>query len=82
MAQLLDYLMSAFNGIWDWISMMVGYFGNIIVFTIRGLQFAGVMFGTLVNLPGYFSWLPEACISLLISIFTFIVAIKIIKLIP
>lgn len=82
MAQLLDYLMSALNGIWDWISMMVSYFGNIIIFTIRSLRFAGVMFGTLVNLPGYFSWLPEACISLLISIFTFIVAIKIIKLIP
>ena len=81
MAQLLDYLISIFDGLIGWISVIIGFFGSIIGGMLRSVEFAVSMFGVTANLPGYFSWLPGAVLGLILNIFGFVIGVKILRLI-
>lgn len=81
MAQLLDYIMSIFDGIIDWIAVIFGYIGSSLGMMINGLRVASAMFGVMVNLPSYFAWLPGAALAIVAQCFTILFIVKVIHLI-
>lgn len=81
MAQLLDYLMSIFGGIIDWIAVIFHYIGSSLGMVINGIRVASAMFGVVLNLPSYFSWLPGASLAIVVHCFTILFIVKVIHLI-
>lgn len=81
MSQLLDYLMSVLGGIFDWIQILFTYFGTAIATVINGVRVAMAMFGVVLNLPSYFTWLPGTVLAIVVHCFTIIFIVKVISII-
>lgn len=81
MAQLLDYIMSVFDGIVDWISFIFTYLNLGVTGIFRAIQLAGSMFGIVLNLPTYFTWLPAAVLTVVSQCFIVLFLVKVIHMI-
>lgn len=81
MAQLLDYIMSVFDGIFEWISFIFTYLNLGVTGIFRAIQLAGSMFGVVISLPSYFTWLPAAVLTVLSQCFIVLFLVKVIHLI-
>lgn len=62
------------HAITDFMNLMMIYLGQVVRDTIFVLELLGSFF---VHIPAYFSWLPEALVSVLITLISIVIVYKV-----